>query len=676
MNMVEEIRSLKRRTELLAPAGRMDALEAVIEAGADAVYLSGKRFQMRAHRSDFHFDDEQLRDATQYVHAQGRRIYVTLNTILGEHELDKARSFLEFLQELGIDAIIACDLATISLAREVGVTFELHSSTMMNVHDLDQALMLKELGIDRMVTSRDISIQEAGLIGERSGVPVEYFLHGDMCVAESGQCAMSGVVLGKSANRGECMKPCRWNYELVSLRDGCSSGPLKEGHLMAIRDLTLIRLIPELVESGICALKIEGRMRDAAYLGHVVSLYREVIDQYYAMPSAFTPRTASLEKLFKTRVRNYSALIGGGGSSNSSFFDTSGKREPLMLSNGCTEPSLMEEDFVEPDFDSSEDFSTRDECPELAVCVRSIDAAQHALDAGADRIYLAAETPQYAEGHWTASAFQDALKLVNDSGVALGIRTPRVSPRHARAEWIRLVELCEDFDVRYILAHHLGSLKRAREDMPTASIIADYGFNALNPVAITSLEQLGADAVVPALESGYEDVRTLIQTSVLPVELLVHGPVTGMLLAHCLIAMNLTKTGSKDVCRAPCIQSEFALRDQKGETRAIITDQYCRNHILTGKDLSVLPRIDAFLRLGATSFRIEGQFYPPELVGQITRAYRSALDRWKDGEAEVCPSREEWEFLLLQSQRPWNYGAYAQQITHSKSTAKVMRAMK
>lgn len=445
---------------------------------------------------------------------------------------------------------------------------------------------------------------------------------------------------------------------------------------MAIRDLSLIRLIPELVQSGICALKIEGRMRDAAYLGNIVGLYREILDQYYAMPSAFTPRTASLEKLFKTRVRNYSALIAAGGSSNASFFDISGKREPLMLSNGCVEPSSREEGFVEPDFGCVEDSGVRDDCPELAVCVSSMDAAQHALDAGADRIYLAAETQQYADGNWTPSAFQDVLKLVSDAGVPVGIRTPRVSPRHARAEWTRLVELCEGFDIQYVLAHHLGALKRSREGMPSASIIADYGFNVLNPVAIASLKQLGAGAIVPALESGYEDASTLIQASVLPVELLVHGPITGMLLDHCLIAMNLTKTGSKDVCRAPCIQSEFALRDQKGETRKIITDQYCRNHILTAKDLGVLPRIDAFLRLAPASFRIEGQFYPAEFVGQITRAYRSALARWKRGETEVCPSREEWEFLLLQSPRPWNYGAYAQHITHSKSTAKVMRALK
>jgi len=276
------IRSLKRKTELLAPAGKWEALEAVLEAGADAVYLSGKRFQMRAHRKDFNFDDEALARAVTYAHERNKRVYVTVNALLAEHELEDCRSFLVLLQEAGADGAIVCDLAVLALARELGVTYELHGSTMMNIHDAGQARVLKRLGLHRAVTSRDIGIAAAGRLGDESGLAVEYFLHGDMCVAQSGACSLSGIVFGKSSNRGECMKPCRWKYDL--LRADIDAEPIASGHLMAIRDLSLCRQIPELVDAGIGALKIEGRMRDAGYLRDIVGIYRRLLDKFYACP--------------------------------------------------------------------------------------------------------------------------------------------------------------------------------------------------------------------------------------------------------------------------------------------------------------------------------------------------------------------------------------------------------
>lgn len=671
--MTEEIRSLDRRVELLVPAGRSDVLESVLDAGADAVYLSGKRFQMRAHRSDFHFTDAELRQAVDCIHARRRRAYVTVNTLVGTEEIDGLQSFLAFLGEIGIDGAIVCDLAAISLARKLDVPYELHASTMMNVHDPDQARFLKDLGLSRIVTSRDISIREAGLLGEYSGLPIEYFLHGDMCVAQSGQCAMSGLLFGKSANRGECMKPCRWTYELVSLRDGHSSGPLKEGHLMAIRDLALLRQVPDLVEAGICALKIEGRMRDAAYLGQLTRLYRETLDSYYAMPSAFCVDAGALHTLFKQRVRDFSTLGCTGAASNASFFDISGRREPLRLSEGLREPELAPGNI--PSAGAANAQSAPRTAPSLAVCVASAAAAREALASGASRLYLAAETSQFGGGGWSPETLHETISLAAAHGVPAGLRTPRVSTSHARAEWRRLQELCAGQNVRFVLVHHLGALKRALQGLPGAAIIADYGFNVLNPLAANELRELGAAAVTPALEAGFDDIRALALGGGPPLELLVHGPIAGMLLNHCLIAANLTKGASKEICRGPCKHNEFALRDAKGEERLIVTDQYCRNHLLTAKDLGTLPALDQLLRFGAASCRIEAQFYTAEHTGRITRAYRDALDRWAAGQA-AAPAPEAWTELQSSAPRPWNFGGYAQRITHSESTAALMKRMR
>jgi len=655
------IRSLKRKTELLAPAGKWEALEAVLEAGADAVYLSGKRFQMRAHRKDFNFDDEALARAVTYAHERNKRVYVTVNALLAEHELEDCRSFLVLLQEAGADGAIVCDLAVLALARELGVTYELHGSTMMNIHEAGQARVLKRLGLHRAVTSRDIGIAAAGRLGDESGLAVEYFLHGDMCVAQSGACSLSGIVFGKSSNRGECMKPCRWKYDL--LRADIDAEPIASGHLMAIRDLSLCRQIPELVDAGIGALKIEGRMRDAGYLRDIVGIYRGLLDKFYACPQAYRVTPEEAEALFKLRVREQSSLTATGAPSNTTFFDISGIREPLMISNGLREdemPSCLQEaEWTSP-------VPAAAGVPALAVTVASPQGAAAALEAGASRIYLAAETSQYGAQQWTADRMQEAVDLVRAASVELGFHTPHVSSAREEAAWVVMESLCPGPD--YVLAHHFGTLAGARKHFPGAAIVADTGFNVLNTRAAEALLEWGVSCVAPSLEAGLEDVAVLAAHPGLELELFAHGPVTGMLLDHCIIAMNLTRGGSRDVCRSICGRTAFSLRDQKGETRSIMTDQYCRNHIMTARDVALLPHLPVFLRMHPASLRIDGTLYSPQLLGRIVRAYRDFLDRYEEDGDVPGPAPELWEPLCADSPRPWNLGGYAQSVTRSAST--------
>jgi putative protease len=592
--VTDEIRALNRRTELLAPAGRWDVLEAVMDAGADAVYVSGKRFQMRAHRKDFHFDDAGLRDAVRFVHGRGRRLYVTVNTLLAEHELADMRRYLAFLAELRIDAAIVCDMAVPAMAREMQVPFELHASTMMNIHDAGQACRLVALGIQRIVTSRDISMDEAGRIGDACGAGIEYFLHGDMCVAQSGQCSLSGLLFGKSSNRGECMKPCRWHYGLET--DGREGDSLREGHLMAIRDLSLIRQIPDLVAAGICALKIEGRMRDAAYLAELVRLYREATDRYYACPAGFAMPAEELQKLFRLRVRELSALCASGAPSSSTFFDISGRREPLFLSDGAVEADMRDPGYEFPERDMPVP-SAPMAVPELAVCVASEEAAAAAMNGGASRIYLAAETAQYGNQQWTADSIAKTAALARERGIPLGVRTPRIASAQSRANWAPLRALLGERPPEFILVHHLGALERARKHFPQSRVIADYGFNILNSRAARVLLEQGVAQVTPGPEASLEDIEAMIAADSIPLELPAHGPLEGMVMNHCLIAMHLGKGHAKDVCRGICRHSEFFLRDRKGERRAIVADQFCRNHILTAKDLALLPVLEPFLNL-------------------------------------------------------------------------------
>ncbi|MBR3747496.1 MAG: U32 family peptidase, partial [Selenomonadaceae bacterium] len=202
----------KKSVELLAPAGNFDSLIAAVEAGADAVYLGGKAFNMRVHRSDFNFSDDELKSAIEFAHGRGVKIYVTLNNLISAEEIAPLEKFLKFLDEIHPDAILVQDLAVINLVRKLGIKIPMHASVMMNTHNFRTIELLKSFGITRIVVGRELSLTEVSLLKERTGIEVEYFMHGDMCFAESGQCIHSGVVFGQSGNRGRCMKPCRWPY--------------------------------------------------------------------------------------------------------------------------------------------------------------------------------------------------------------------------------------------------------------------------------------------------------------------------------------------------------------------------------------------------------------------------------------------------------------------------------
>ena len=195
----------RKSVELLAPAGTWDALVASVESGADAVYLGGKHFNMRMHEGEFNFDDALLKKAIDYAHEHGVRLYITLNNLISNEEIQALREYLAYLNEIRPDALLVQDFAVLELVHEMGITIPLHTSVMMNTHNEHAIEKLKEYGITRIVVGREMTLSELSLFRERTGIEVEYFMHGDMCISESGQCIQSGVLFGQSGNRGRCL---------------------------------------------------------------------------------------------------------------------------------------------------------------------------------------------------------------------------------------------------------------------------------------------------------------------------------------------------------------------------------------------------------------------------------------------------------------------------------------
>lgn len=260
------------RVEILAPAGSMESLFAAINKGADAVYLGGNKFSARAYASNF--DNDNMIKAIDYAHSYGVKVYVTINTILKENEIEEAVRYVGFLYEIGVDAIIIQDLGLVKRVKEDYPDMELHASTQMTIHNGEGALFFKEKGFQRIVLSRELSIDEVKHISKELCIETEIFVHGALCISYSGQCLMSSMIGGRSGNRGRCAQPCRMEYTLK----GNISGE-KKAYILSPKDTCTIEDMEEIIESGTSSLKIEGRMKRPEYVAGVVENYRKACDK-------------------------------------------------------------------------------------------------------------------------------------------------------------------------------------------------------------------------------------------------------------------------------------------------------------------------------------------------------------------------------------------------------------
>lgn len=265
-----------KKVELLAPAGNMENLKYAVMAGCDAVYLGLKKFGARAFSSNF--SDSEFIEAVNYCHLYGVKVYVTLNTIIYDYEVEDFLKTVDFIHKNNVDAVLIQDLGMLDLVRKTYPNLEVHASTQMHIHNLDGVKILEKLGIKRAVLARETSIDTIKHIKENSNIELEVFVHGALCVSYSGECLMSKFIGGRSGNRGECAGACRLSYDVVD----CNNNILnKNKYPISTKDLNTIYYIDKLIESGVASLKIEGRMKSKEYVYMVVKLYRDTIDNYY-----------------------------------------------------------------------------------------------------------------------------------------------------------------------------------------------------------------------------------------------------------------------------------------------------------------------------------------------------------------------------------------------------------
>lgn len=301
---------LTKKPELLAPAGNMEKGRMALLYGADAIYLGGKMFGLRAFANNFSL--EEIAEMAVYAHSLGKKVYVTVNIFAHNDDINRLPDYLRALAQAKVDALLISDLGVWATARRVVPELALHVSTQANTTNYAAVQAWEQLGAERVVLARELSLAEIAEISAKTTVELEAFVHGAMCISYSGRCLLSSYLTGRDGNRGACTQACRWEYNMYKLGEQKRPGEyfdLEEDehgtYVMNSKDLCLIAYLPELMRAGVCSFKIEGRMKSVHYVATVVSVYRRAIDKCWSDMDNYSVPDAWITELNKVSHRQY-----------------------------------------------------------------------------------------------------------------------------------------------------------------------------------------------------------------------------------------------------------------------------------------------------------------------------------------------------------------------------------
>lgn len=630
-----------KEIELLAPAGTFDIFKQVIEARCDAVYLGGPVLNMRMMRKGYNLSLEELAEAKNIAHSMGKKLYVTVNNLFSEEDLEEARPYLAQLNQIGPDALIVQDMAVPALIREMGLSLPIHASVMMNTHNLEMILALQELGVSRVVTSREMDLATAKRLSLQSGMELEYFVHGDMCSVHGANCFYSSQVFGMSSNRGKCMKPCRWDYRVK--KDGFV---YPAEYPLAVKDMYMYEHLPELIDANITSFKIEGRMREAEFMVTLVNAYGDAIDRYMADPVGFD-RSVDSGLLYETRKRDFSTAYAFGkpGLANiNRRYEGTGKfySTGKVFSTPTEERELTEvrvhqvKERLAAKAAEAREAGREQEAPsagaaqrgiggiglpaaQLAVRVNNSAQALVALKLGVEHLYLSGDVYE-PDRPFTRQQIQQLGELKGDT--KLYVALPRMMTELQFDSYDGLLLHGGQLPIDGLLVTNLGVIRRYRK--AGYPLVGDASLNIYNHLAADWYAGFGLERVTASSEMTLEHFADFAACSHHPLEVVVHGSPLLMYMEHDLYAntAGFEPVGREDNAYVP--NEVLVLKTDKGEN-PVRRDVYGRNHLLFAKELCYLPLLAEMAGLGVTVFRIEGATYTPEQLAAVIDVYQQSI---------------------------------------------------
>lgn len=625
-----------RNIELLAPAGTFEILREILATPCDAVYLGGQNLNMRMIRKGYNLSREELAEAVSLAARAGKALYIAVNSLAGREELNEAADYLEFLAGLGPSALIVQDPAVISLAQRHCPGIPLHASVMMNVHSLSGVRFLKRHGIRRVVLSREMPLAAAARIAAQSSVELEYFAHGDMCVAHGSQCLYSSYLFGQSSNRGRCLKPCRWPFSDPCERDGPEDG--SRSYPLAVKDMNMIARIPDLLAAGISSLKIEGRMRQGDFIARLVREYAEALDAFLADPLGWQPPKQERMEAFRKRDWSTGYAFGLPGQGN---LNRRGEGTGAFYSTGKMFSQPTEEREI-PRFNPvpGPAGSKADRGPALTVRVNSAAQGRLALEFGPRRIYLSAEpllaalpaSPPSSDfsGPCLPGAAAPCVPALPERGeleafrrecrdalCELYIALPRMmgdDQTEIFRQWLKGGPAADGF-----LVTHGGALDWLRGS--GYALAGDWTLNAYSGEASRFWAAEGLETLAASTELPFASLAAFPADCPegLEAEAVFHGLIPVMYLDH-------------DVSGR---QSPKAELETPAGRLTVMRDCWNRYHLFPRKELTLLPKAPELAASGFGFLRAEIQAYPDGAARAVLAACRTALNDPERGQGAL-----------------------------------------
>jgi putative protease len=594
--------------ELLAPAGNFEIFKSIVTSKCDAIYFGGQTLNMRLIRKGFNFSDRELAEAVEMAHQYGKKAYITVNNLMDFDEIEEAKTYLKMLEAIQPDAIIVQDFAVLELVRRLNLSLEIHASVMMNVHNSPMVEALQHHGVSRVVLSREASLEDVRRIHARTQMEIEYFTHGDMCIAHGAQCYYSSMLFGMSSNRGKCLKPCRWWFSTSENAEG-TSFPL------AVKDLCLYPYLPEMIDAGVTSFKIEGRMREKAFITTLIDLYGDALDRYIEDPENYD-RVKNYDLIVNARKRDFSTAYAFGkpGAENiNTRHEGTGKlySSGKMFSTPTAEKSLTPELVEQVRAALKTDLLKADTLVKLSVRVSTFEQAMTAIEEGVDRLYLAADVflPKAPMTLDQIAALRTRINSISGRRTELYAATPRMmadAQFDAYLPWLLSIKPFIDG----LLIGNLGALQAFKS--LGLDMAGDFSLNVFNPLSAAFYLNEGLSQVTGSLELNARQLKKLCEACS-QLEVVAHGRLSAMYFEH-------------DFYEALQVREDEHLRlYNEAGVYDLYKDQHQRNHLLTTHIFTMLPVLEQLMALKPKMVRIEGQTETSEALKAVIRKFNLVL---------------------------------------------------
>ncbi|MBF4691911.1 U32 family peptidase [Fusibacter ferrireducens] len=625
-----------RPLELLAPSGNFEIFKEVVQTKCDAIYFGGQSLNMRMIRKGFNFTNEEITEAIRIAHVNHKKVYITVNNLIDFDEIEIAKTYLTFLAQVKPDALIVQDFAIIELIRQLNLDLEVHASVMMNVHNLPMIDTLKAHQVTRVVLSREASLEEVKWIKTQTDMEIEYFTHGDMCIAHGAQCYYSSMLFGMSSNRGKCLKPCRWWFSTSADAENIQDSNNKS-FPMAVKDLCLYAHLPEMIHAGVTAFKIEGRMREADFITKLINYYGDAMDRFIEDPIGYD-RFKDLETIQTSRKRDLSTgyAFGKPGVSNiNTRYEGTGKfySTGKMFSTPTAEKSIAFSQIEQvktrlsktlsseailnntPITNSPEISLSERPIPKISIRVNNVAQAESAIKAGVDRIYISGDIYE-PDRPMSIETLKKLKSKAQTTEIYVG--TPRMMNEMQLDHYeVWLSKLAPHMDG--ILIGNLGALSKFKS--LGLQIVGDYSLNIFNSLAADFYRHHGLSQFMPSVELTAIDLKPLLDSNH-NLELPVLGRLVAMYFEH-----DFHNALNSDVMGKLTLHNEAGAYD-------LYRDQHQRTHLLTQKSLSLLPVLTEILSYSSVKMlRIEAQTMTTEQIEENIKCVKDFLSAHQKGEA-------------------------------------------